>query len=379
MKKNKYLYIPLTIVVLLVSFFGFYKINELNYEKHNEIKESIVDHPENLPKKDVAKITSFWFNNLRADYYWLKTIQYIWWNAYHSEYKKYLYFILDLVTELNPYFEYPYIIGQLLLPAYEPRYESIDKEEQKIHIEEAVELWLKWVKNFCDPKKMELVDQEDDLTKLWNDSRYENSCLSYQVPFYLAYVYWFYKNDPTTSAKYYKIASTSKDSPDWTKVMAAIMPWKWWNREKSFFMFLNLANFMQDDDEACNSFANEIYNLWVWVFKEKSITLDWNLLKDVEKVRKEIIGDPVEDPLVRDTKCSNYVNKAIRELNLVYIEEANDRFFEETWKNSRAANELYDEWYLEYLPIDFQQYEDYGIIYKYNENYWNYDYEIGWY
>jgi hypothetical protein len=38
----------------------------------------------------------------------------------------------------------------------------------------------------------------------------------------------------------------------------------------------------------------------------------------------------VEDPLVRDTKCSNYVNKAIRELNLVYIEEANDRFFEET-------------------------------------------------
>ncbi|MDR2640587.1 MAG: hypothetical protein LBC61_04680 [Candidatus Peribacteria bacterium] len=59
MKKNKYLYIPLTIVVLLVSFFGFYKINELNYEKHNEIKESIVDHPENLPKKDVAKITSF--------------------------------------------------------------------------------------------------------------------------------------------------------------------------------------------------------------------------------------------------------------------------------------------------------------------------------
>ncbi|MDR2640586.1 MAG: hypothetical protein LBC61_04675 [Candidatus Peribacteria bacterium] len=61
---------------------------------------------------------------------------------------------------------------------------------------------------------MELVDQEDDLMKLWNDSRYENSCLSYQVPFYLAYVYWFYKNDPTTSAKYYKIASTSKDSPD---------------------------------------------------------------------------------------------------------------------------------------------------------------------
>jgi hypothetical protein len=49
----------LIIVLLLLSFFGFYKINENNYKKHNEIKESLVNHPENLPKKDVAKATSF--------------------------------------------------------------------------------------------------------------------------------------------------------------------------------------------------------------------------------------------------------------------------------------------------------------------------------
>ncbi|MDR2411594.1 MAG: hypothetical protein LBD88_03285 [Candidatus Peribacteria bacterium] len=47
------------VIALLLSFFSFYKINENNYEKHNEIKKDLVDHPENLPKKEVAKATSF--------------------------------------------------------------------------------------------------------------------------------------------------------------------------------------------------------------------------------------------------------------------------------------------------------------------------------
>ncbi|MDR0772237.1 MAG: hypothetical protein LBF15_04325 [Candidatus Peribacteria bacterium] len=50
--------------------------------------------------------------------------------------------------------------------------------------------------------------------KLWTDPKYKDACLSYQLPFYLAYVYWFYKNDPTTSAKYYKIASVSRNAPE---------------------------------------------------------------------------------------------------------------------------------------------------------------------
>jgi Zn-dependent membrane protease YugP len=49
----------LIIILLFLSFFSFYKINENNYEKYNEIKKNLVDHPENLPKKEVAKATSF--------------------------------------------------------------------------------------------------------------------------------------------------------------------------------------------------------------------------------------------------------------------------------------------------------------------------------
>jgi hypothetical protein len=161
--------------------------------------------------------------------------------------------------------------------------------------------------------------------------------------------------------------------------MAAIMPWKWWDKEKSFFMFLSLANFVQDDDENCNLFAGELYNLWVWIFKEKSVVLNWSVLKNIEEIRKKVIWEWEDDPILRDTKCSNYVNKAVRELNLTYIEEANERYLEEKWRNSWTAKELYNEWYLDYLPVDFQQYDDYWIIYKYNEDYGNYDYDIWWY
>jgi hypothetical protein len=337
----------------------------------------LVNHPENLPKKEIAKVTSFWFENIKADYYWLKTVQYIWWNAFRSEYKRYLYLILDLITELNPYFEFPYIIWQLLLPAYEPNYEFIDKEEQEIHTEEAVQIWLKWIKNFCDIKKLELIENEGDLLKIWNNVEYKNPCRSYKVPFYLAYIYWFYKNDPLESAKYYKIASANEDSPSWAKTMAAIMPWKWWNREKSFFMFLTLANFLEPNNEICNVFVNKLNEIWNKIWYVKEIELNWELVKGINNLRSETFS--FDETIIKDTKCENYINKAVRELNLAYIDLADAKFQLDKQTHSLDAKELYYEWYMDYLPVDFQQYKDYGIIYIYNENVGNYDYKMGTY
>jgi hypothetical protein len=65
------------IIVLLLILTGLYNINELNYINHLEIKQSIVNHPENLPTKETAENTSFGFKNLRADFYRLQAIQYI--------------------------------------------------------------------------------------------------------------------------------------------------------------------------------------------------------------------------------------------------------------------------------------------------------------
>jgi hypothetical protein len=54
----------------------------------------------------------------------LKTIQYIGSNAVSAEYKKYLYSMINLITDLSPDFEKPYVIGESLLPEYNYRYEK---------------------------------------------------------------------------------------------------------------------------------------------------------------------------------------------------------------------------------------------------------------
>ncbi len=370
------------IILLLLSLVGFYKINFENYKKHIEIKQNLIEHPENLPTKETAKNTAFWFKNLRADLYWLQTIQYIWSNAISSDYKKYLFIIIDLITELNPYFEHPYIIWTLLLPDYNHRYENLDKWEQEKYIKQWEEIWLKWVKNFCDLDKIELIKKEDNLEKIWSDDKnnpYKNPCESYNIPYYLAYLYYFYGNDPINASVYYKIASANDDSTKWLKVMAAIMQWKWWNREKSYFMLLNLANFVNTNEQVCNDFSKELEKVWIWIFIQKNIPLDEKIIENIENIRTDIFWEynkDDEDALL-STECNNYVNKAVRELNLAYIEQANEEFKKDNnWNPALNAKWLFDDWYIKFLPTDFQQYDDYWIIYEYNKDTKNYDYSM---
>jgi len=47
------------ILLITISLFSFIKINEKNYEKHKEIRYNLVEHPENLPNKQIAKATAF--------------------------------------------------------------------------------------------------------------------------------------------------------------------------------------------------------------------------------------------------------------------------------------------------------------------------------
>lgn len=345
--------------------------------KNREIKENIVIHPENIAKKDTAKLTSFWFKNLRADIYRLEAIQYIWDNVIASEYKKYLYGMLDLITELNPYFEHPYVIWELLLPSYSERYENLSKQEQDLNIEQSVQLWLKWVSNFCNEEKIELIKSETNLDKISNDKEYRNPCNGYKIPYYLAYIYYFYKFDWLESSNYYKVTSANEDSVPWAKSMAAIMQWKWWNREKSVYMFLDLAKNIEQDDIACIKFSNSLENL----LSSWKASINEEFIKNVENRRNEVFENVIpedEEEILWDTRCKNYLNKAVREINLYFIEEANEKYkTANNWESAKTAKVLKDEWYIRFLPTDFQQYEDYGVIYTYNKELWRFDYEMG--
>lgn len=377
---HPYIRVSIIIVILLFILWAFFHINKSNYNKYAEAKNNLIEHPEYLPTSESAKISAFGFQNLRADLYWMQAIQYIGGNALSSGYKKYLFAILNLVTDLNPYFEHPYIIGQLLLPNYNERYENLTDKEQKTYIDQAEALWLKWIENFCDLQKVKKVANEEDLQKVWTYPSLKNPCKTYSIAYYLAYVYFFHKNDPINASKYYKIASANDDSLEGAKVLAAIMQWKWWNREKSYFMFLNIAKNLESEDTACIGYANELENIWAGIFIAKQVPLDARIIQAVEQSRNQVIWNfdiDENEHLLSDTECSGYVNKATRELNLAYIEAWNKNFEKDNnGLPARHAKALYTEWYIDFLPTDFQQYEDHGIIYEYNYDTKNYDYSI---
>ena len=369
--------------VLFISIlFWFYKVNEWNYYKHKIIKENLIKHPENLPTKETAINTSFWYKNLKADIYWLETIQYIWWNAISSEYKKYLYVILDLITELNPFFEHPYTIWQILLPSHNKRYGNISEKEQEKYEDQWIKIWLKWINNFCDQEKIKLIKKEDNLTSLWTEEKYKNPCKTYKVPYYLAYIYFFYKKNHLEASSFYKIASANENSLEWSKIMAAIMQWKWWNREKSYFMFLNMAKFTDSEDEVCINFASELEKIWKWLFIDKNIKLNWEIIKFIWENRNKLFWDFTkedEKKAIYNTECVNFVNKSTRELNLSYLEYWNKKFKKNNkWISAKSINELYKNWNIDYIPKDFQQYENYWIIYYYNPDTKGFDYKMGY-
>lgn len=374
-KNNNFIRNIFIFILLILALTSFYLINNLNYKKFREIKLNVVNHPETLPTKEVAKVTSFWFKNLRADIYRLEAIQYIWGNAISSDYKKYLYLMLDVITELNPFFEHPYTIWQLLLPEYNPRYEDLDKKQQEKNIQQWIDLWLKWIKNFCDKKKLMAIKNDKlayDFKELKNNPKFKNPCKTYKIAYNLAYIYYFYKKDPDTASYYYRVAYANDDTLEWARMMAAIMKWKWWDRVKSFYMFLNMA---QTDwkDKVCSDFSQTL----IKYSADKRFVLDWNVLKKIQDYRNKIFPDKKKDKnneIIDSTWCEHFLNKAIRELNLIYIEWANKKYFEKYHKNAKDASELLKKWFLDFLPTDPQSKKDHKIKYFYNDEIKRFDY-----
>lgn len=380
---KKIIFWLVSLVISIVIWTGFYHVNTLNYIKHKNIQVNIINHPENLPDSDIAKLGSFGFTSIVADFYWLQTIQYIWENVIWGEYKKYLWTMMNLITDLNPYFERPYTIGQLLLPSDSGSYDDTNNPENLKYYKQWEALWLKWVSNFCDPKKIQAIKNEDNLWEIINNPKYSNPCQSYKIPYYLAYIYYFYLKDNSSAAEYYKIVSAQDDAPQWAKTLAAIMQWKGGQREKSLYMFLSLAQNSNSQDDACVFLSGELQNVYTGL-KLNNIPLQWALISEIETLSKQLLpqlSQENEDKLLDDTECTNFLAKAIREINLMYIEQADTQYVldypEEV--SAHTPQKLLELWYINFIPTDYQQYEweQYGIIYKYSSEIGRFDYEMG--
>lgn len=289
---------------------------------------------------------------------------------------------MNLVTDLSPYFESPYTIGQLLLPSDSGSHDDTNNPENIKYYKQGEALWLKWVSNFCDDNKIKAIKNEDNLWEIINNEKYSNPCKSYKIPYYLAYIYYFYLKDNTQAAQYYKVVSAQKDAPPWARTLAAIMQGKWWEREKSLYMFLSLAQNTNSQDESCLFLSVRLEEIYKEI-KQNNASLTWEFIRDIELYANGILpklSQENEQELLDDTQCTNFLAKAIREINLMYLEEADSRYVSDNPDEISAmtTEKLLESWYINFIPTDYQQYEweDYGIIYEYNNEIGRFDYDM---
>ncbi len=124
-----------------------------------------------LPSSDIVGLFSFGFKNFFADMFWIQSIQYIVTegllkDSYMAEY-------FDIVTTLDPYFEYPYLISNILLP----RYATI-QDAQRL-----------------------------------SDRGIQFIPSSWQIPFYLGVQYHVVERDYANALRYLRIAEKRPDAP----------------------------------------------------------------------------------------------------------------------------------------------------------------------
>lgn len=276
-------------LLVIGSLSVFIYSSGVNYRQHVDMKRAFVNHPEFIPTSEMVGLSAGGFQNIVADSYWLSAIQYIGSNALGSEYKAYLYTMLDLITDLNPHFTFPYQIGELLLPSYNERYENLSEDEIRKNTDQAIHIGQKGIEENCDATKVERAKNEYDLKKLWTDESYQNACRDPMIPYYLAYIYYWNLHDASKSSEYYRIASTNTDAPTGARTMAAIMQGKSGDREKAIIMLLSLAESVEGQKNTlCQQLSKELGTSLLSAFSANA-TLTGNGLSLIETARQEMV------------------------------------------------------------------------------------------
>jgi tetratricopeptide (TPR) repeat protein len=135
-----------------------------------------------LPSGKYLKPLMLGFNQLAADFLWLKVVTYFGGHYLTDKNFSWLYRILDLTTTLDPYFRLPYEFGGIVL--------SVEKGD---------------------------IDQSNALLK--KGIQYHPDY--WRLPFYLGFNYFFYLKDPETAAGYISRAASLPGHPPYLPKLAA--------------------------------------------------------------------------------------------------------------------------------------------------------------
>ncbi len=104
------------ITAFIIAIFASLYVIYLSDITINRLKPKNIEDFYYLPIGKYARIISFGYNNVLADILWMKTLAYTGEHIATDKQFKYLVSLLDAVTNLDPYFLYPYKFAGTILP-----------------------------------------------------------------------------------------------------------------------------------------------------------------------------------------------------------------------------------------------------------------------
>lgn len=165
------------IIVLMVSSFQVQGSIDNFLKEKDKIDDFIY-----VPSGEFLKVVSLGYNKMLADLYWLKALQHIGDKKWEAEGYPYLFPILDLVTDLDPKFEYAYEVGGVVLSVYTDRIAESNKLLEK-GVNQNLQAW--------------------------------------ELPFYLGFNHFYYLEDYEKAAFYISKAAKTPGRPAYVPRLAA--------------------------------------------------------------------------------------------------------------------------------------------------------------
>ncbi|HLC25635.1 MAG TPA: hypothetical protein VJM80_02585 [bacterium] len=169
------------LLILAVATYGVQRNLEVFHARARKIEDL-----KYLPSGKFLKPASLGYQNLLSSLFWIKTVGYFGNHVLTDRQYPYLYQLVDVVTTLDPLFEYPYEFGGIVLAL------------EVGHLDLSDAILRKGLSNV--PEK---------------DPRY------WYLPFFLGFNYMFYRHDFKTAAHYMEIAARHPGRPEYLPLLVA--------------------------------------------------------------------------------------------------------------------------------------------------------------
>ncbi len=176
------------ITVIFLYFFVVYSAVFLSQTQIDKTRNrySKTEDMKYLPSGQFLKGAALAYDELFADYFWIKAIVYFGDHFETDKSYKWLYHLLDVVSTLDPYFEYTYEFGGVAL-AY----------------------WIKDENLSIKLLKKGMINVPKTHARYWT------------IPFFLGFNYMYYKKDFATAARYLEEATKYPGHPRYLPLLVA--------------------------------------------------------------------------------------------------------------------------------------------------------------